>query len=200
MYSDMSMRIIESASSNMNSASVRASSVLPTPVGPKKMNEPIGRFGFFKPARARRMAREMTLIASSWPMMRLCNAWSMLSSLEVSSSLSLLTGIRVQVETMCAISSGPTVLVFSPLALRFSIHSASMVAFLARIFSSRSRICAARSNSCALMAASFSALTLRISVSTSRISGGNEVDCSRTRDAASSIRSTALSGRKRSEM
>jgi hypothetical protein len=31
--------------SNMNSASARASSVLPTPVGPRKRNVPIGRSG-----------------------------------------------------------------------------------------------------------------------------------------------------------
>ena len=34
MYSDMSMRTIACSESNMNSASARASSVLPTPVGP----------------------------------------------------------------------------------------------------------------------------------------------------------------------
>src|SRR5918996_1285 len=45
MYSLMSMRIMACSSSNRNSASARASSVLPTPVGPKNMNEPIGRFG-----------------------------------------------------------------------------------------------------------------------------------------------------------
>src|ERR1041384_7667616 len=42
-YSDMSMRTIACSSSNRNSASARASSVLPTPVGPRKRNEPIGR-------------------------------------------------------------------------------------------------------------------------------------------------------------
>ena len=45
MYSDMSMRTMWVSSSNRNSASARASSVLPTPVGPRKMNEPIGRLG-----------------------------------------------------------------------------------------------------------------------------------------------------------
>ena len=35
-YSDMSMRIIACSSSNRNSASARASSVLPTPVGPEE--------------------------------------------------------------------------------------------------------------------------------------------------------------------
>ena len=56
MYSDMSMRIMACSSSNRNSASARASSVLPTPVGPRKMNEPIGRRGSLRPARERRMA------------------------------------------------------------------------------------------------------------------------------------------------
>ncbi len=40
----------------MNSASARASSVFPTPVGPRKTNEPIGRFGSWSPERARRSA------------------------------------------------------------------------------------------------------------------------------------------------
>jgi hypothetical protein len=39
-----------SSSPNMNSASALESSVLPTPDGPTKMNEPIGRFGSFRPA------------------------------------------------------------------------------------------------------------------------------------------------------
>ena len=46
-----------SSSSKRNSASVLASSVFPTPVGPRKMNEPLGRLGSFRPARVRRMAR-----------------------------------------------------------------------------------------------------------------------------------------------
>ena len=57
MYSDMSMRIIASWESNMNSASARASSVLPTPVGPRNRNVPIGRSGSCSPARERRSAR-----------------------------------------------------------------------------------------------------------------------------------------------
>ena len=55
-YSDMSRRTIAFSSSKRNSASARASSVLPTPVGPRKRNEPMGRFGSFMPARARRTA------------------------------------------------------------------------------------------------------------------------------------------------
>ena len=59
---------------NRKSASALDSSVLPTPDGPRKMNEPLGRFGFFRPARVRRIAlltRPMT--ASSWPTMRSCS-------------------------------------------------------------------------------------------------------------------------------
>src|SRR5579872_3752713 len=55
MYSDMSMRSMARSSSKRNSARARASSVLPTPVGPKKMNEPIGRLGSLSPARERRI-------------------------------------------------------------------------------------------------------------------------------------------------
>ena len=65
MYSDMSTRISALASANRKRASARASSVLPTPVGPEKTNDPIGRLGSLRPARLRRMAREMTVIASS---------------------------------------------------------------------------------------------------------------------------------------
>src|SRR5690349_22137526 len=41
---------------NRSAASAFVSSVLPTPVGPKNMNEPVGRFGSCRPARARRTA------------------------------------------------------------------------------------------------------------------------------------------------
>ena len=63
----MSTRISAVGSANRNLASDRASSVLPTPVGPLKMNEPIGRFGSLSPARVRRMAGDTALMASSWP-------------------------------------------------------------------------------------------------------------------------------------
>ena len=71
-YSLMSMRTIASWLSNMNSASARASSVLPTPVGPTKRNEPIGRSGSWSPARERRIALATALTASSWPTTRSC--------------------------------------------------------------------------------------------------------------------------------
>src|SRR6266480_3380851 len=50
MYSLMSMRMTARSSSNRNSASARASSVLPTPVGPRNRNDPIGRLGSLNPA------------------------------------------------------------------------------------------------------------------------------------------------------
>src|SRR2546426_6353716 len=52
----MSRRTIASSSSNRCRASARASSVLPTPVGPRNKNEPMGRRGSLRPARARRIA------------------------------------------------------------------------------------------------------------------------------------------------
>ena len=51
----------------MNSAKALASNVLPTPVGPAKMKQPVGRLGSFSPLRLRRTALEIDLIASSWP-------------------------------------------------------------------------------------------------------------------------------------
>ncbi len=52
MNSLMSSRTIACSSSNSTSASALQSSVLPTPVGPRKMNEPIGRCGSCKPRAA----------------------------------------------------------------------------------------------------------------------------------------------------
>src|SRR5436309_9524533 len=66
MNSDMSKRISDFSLPNRNSARARATSVLPTPVGPRNRNEPDGRLGDFKPARERRIARERAEIAFSW--------------------------------------------------------------------------------------------------------------------------------------
>ena len=85
MYSDMSKRISAFSLPNRKFASARASSVLPTPVGPRNRKLPTGRFGFFSPARERRMARDSAEIALSWLMTRLCSSSSMRSSLSPSS-------------------------------------------------------------------------------------------------------------------
>src|ERR1700730_12505500 len=49
MYSDMSIRIMARSSSKRNSASARASSVLPTPVGARDRYEPMRRVGSAEP-------------------------------------------------------------------------------------------------------------------------------------------------------
>lgn len=102
MYSDMSKDRSASSELNRNSASALESSVLPTPDGPRKMNEPAGRFGSFKPERERRMALESAVTASSWPMMRSCRTPSMRSSFSVSASVRLLTGTPVDMDTTSA--------------------------------------------------------------------------------------------------
>ena len=71
MNSDMSKRTSDFSLPNMNCARVRATSVLPTPVGPRNRNEPMGRFGLFSPARERRMARASAEMARSCEMTRL---------------------------------------------------------------------------------------------------------------------------------
>ena len=52
IYSLISSLTIISSFPYITSAKALANSVLPTPVGPKKRKEPIGRFGFFRPALA----------------------------------------------------------------------------------------------------------------------------------------------------
>ena len=109
MNSLMSILMSVSSEPNMNSASALASSVFPTPVGPRKMNEPIGRLGSLRPARARRTALETISIASCWPMTRLWRASSMWSSRSDSSCAIRVTGMPVHIATTWAISSSSTV-------------------------------------------------------------------------------------------
>ena len=86
-YSLMSMRTMFSSVSNSAAARARASSVLPTPVGPRKMNDPIGRRGSLMPERARMMASATSCTASSWPITR---SWRISSSRSSFSPLALL--------------------------------------------------------------------------------------------------------------
>ena len=165
MYSDMSMRTIASSSPNRNSASVRASSVLPTPEGPRKMNEPVGRLGSLRPARERRIALETTSIAWCWPMTRLWSSSSMRISFWVSASVSLKTGMPVHIETMSAISSSP-IAGRSPPSPDSHCSSSSRFLFVRR--RSLSRRLAAFSNSWASIAASLSRRVVSISSSSSR--------------------------------
>ena len=96
------------SSSNRNSASALASSVLPTPVGPRNRNDPIGRSGSATPARDRRTASATAWTARPWPMMRVPSSSSIRRSLPVSPSSSRPAGMPVQDATTSATSSGPT--------------------------------------------------------------------------------------------
>ena len=109
------------SSPNMAAASALHSSVFPTPVGPTKIKEPMGRLGSLSPARARRIAFATAETASSWPMTRLCSSSSRWRRRALSSSVSLTTGIPVQPATIRATSSEPMVAWHSP---RFFSHSA----------------------------------------------------------------------------
>ncbi len=105
MYSDISTRIRASASSNINSASALLSSVFPTPVGPRKRNEPIGRLGSAIPARERFTALATLVTASSCPTTCSVSDSSIRASLAASSSSMRAAGIPVHRETTPAISA-----------------------------------------------------------------------------------------------
>ena len=156
MYSLISTRMSAEASANRNLASERASSVLPTPVGPEKMNDPIGRRGSLRPARLRRMERASALIASSWPTTEPCSSSSMRSRREVSASCRRVTGIPVHRLTMNAISSSPSV---GRCDCRRCSHSSCLRRISACSSRSLSRSEAARSKFWSRTAASFSLLS-----------------------------------------
>ena len=109
MYSLISIRIIASSDPNIASAKALANSVLPTPVGPKNINEPIGRVGSDKPLRARRMDLATALMASSWPTTRLCKIFSKLTKRSLSVLVNCVTGTPVHSATTSATSSALTV-------------------------------------------------------------------------------------------
>ena len=108
MYSDMSMRTRARSSSKRHSASAFASSVLPTPVGPRKKKLPMGLLGSESPARLRRTAAATAATASSWPTTRLWSSASRFLSLSISPCIILDTGTPVHSETTSAISSDVT--------------------------------------------------------------------------------------------
>ena len=108
IYSLISIRTIFVSSSNKFCASALASSVLPTPVGPKNRNEPIGLPGSFIPAFDLIIDSVIFVTASSCPITRLCNCSSKWRVLFLSVSVSLATGIPVQREMIFAISSSVT--------------------------------------------------------------------------------------------
>jgi hypothetical protein len=160
------------------------------------MNEPPGRFGSFRPARVRRIARLSAVTACSWPMTRLCSSSSILSSRVDSSSDSFTIGMPVATARTSAMSSSSTSATTS-MSPAFHCFSRSPLARISFFSSSRSD--AASSKSWLSIAPSLRRRTSAILSSNSRRSGGAVIRRIRSRDPASSIRSIALSGRNRSE-
>ena len=97
------MRMSESSDSNKVLAIDLASSVLPTPVGPRNTKVPIGLFGFLSPILFRCMALVIFSIAASCPMTDLRNSCCIFLSLDVSSKATLATGIPVIIAITSAI-------------------------------------------------------------------------------------------------
>ena len=172
MNSDMSKRMSARSLLNKNCASERATSVLPTPVGPRNRNDPTGRSGFFKPARDRRIARASAEIAGRCEMTRLCSSISVRNSFCVSSSLSELTGMPVQraitSSTSSRVTSAETIASSSGCIRKFDVSPYDRDHSFSSFQSARLP--------CSRLTRSF------------------------TRAPASSITSMALSGRKRSGM
>ena len=94
--------------SKRNSARALASSVLPTPVGPRNRNEPIGRFGSCSPARLRRTASATACTAASWSTIRRWIWSSSFSSFSRSVVSIRASGMPVHWLTTSAISSEST--------------------------------------------------------------------------------------------
>ncbi len=191
-YSDMSILTIASLSPKMNSATLFASSVLPTPDGPMNRKDPMGLLGSFNPALDLLMDLAITETASSCPTTFRPISSSILRSRFVSSSVSWVIGTPVQEETIWAIDSSPTsglsCLSIEPIFL-------AAASYLDLISSSLSRNWAAFSYSWSLTAVSFSAFILSSSLESSTTSGGATAELSITLAEASSTRSIALSGR-----
>ena len=104
----MSILTIWLSESNKFSAKALASSVLPTPVGPKNKKDPNGLLGFCKPALDLKTASETASTASSCPITRLCKLSAKCKSFSRSPSTSLLIGIPVILLITSAISLSVT--------------------------------------------------------------------------------------------
>jgi len=108
MYSDISNRIMECWSLNKKSARVFASSVFPTPVLPRKRNDPRGFDSSVIPVRDRLMALETDSMACCCQMSFWESSVSIFLSFSHSDPMSFFNGMSVQWEMMLAMSSGMT--------------------------------------------------------------------------------------------
>mmetsp|Transcript_6428 Transcript_6428/g.16336 ORF Transcript_6428/g.16336 Transcript_6428/m.16336 type:complete len:241 (-) Transcript_6428:1443-2165(-) len=108
MYSLMSILTMASSLLKRKLASVLASSVLPTPVGPKNMKEAVGRLGSARPALLRMMASATAVTASSCPTTRKCSSSGKWRSFSFSDWTSFLTGMPVHLEMTSLMSASVT--------------------------------------------------------------------------------------------
>ena len=139
----------------------------------------------------RRMARATALIAFSWETIRLCSSSSMRRSLADSSSLTAVMGMPVHFETTSSMSALVTSWAPAP---PMSQCSRTICRF------SRWATSSSRKNVRPRRAASPRSTTTRILRENSGVSSRAAASRSFTRLPASSSRSMALSGRKRSVM
>ena len=190
MYSDMSIRTMLDSSSNMNWANDLASSVFPTPVGPKKMKLPIGRRGSLRPERDLLIASATAMTASSWPMSRWWRLSSMCTNRSPSPSKRRPVGMPVHFETSSAISRSPTTMSVRRSFCR-TLRSDSYSS-VKRSLSTRSS--AARSYSVRWAAVSSWSNRSAMRSSIFFTSAGRLSTSIRSLLAASSMKSTALSG------
>ena len=128
MYSLISIRISASAEPNISLDNSLAKCVLPTPVGPKNKNVPIGLLGSFSPTRLRRIAFTRVSTALSCAMTLDSNSSFIPRSLIPSACAMRCTGIPDIIETTSAICVPSTV-------SRFSFKLSSHACFISSSFS-----------------------------------------------------------------
>ena len=191
----ISIRINASEEPNIYLANSLAKWVLPTPVGPRNINVPIGLFGSFSPTRLRRMALTSFLIASSWAITFDCRSSFMPANLMPSACAIRCTGMPDIIDTTFAISSSSTV---SRLSFKRSSQSFFITSNWTASSFSLSRKLAASSKFCDLTASFLLFLASSINFSWSSISLGTLTLVRCTREPASSSASIALSGKLRS--
>ena len=175
MYSLISIRTILFSSSNRLCANAFASSVFPTPVGPRKRNDPIGLLGSLIPALERMIASVTSSTPSSWPMTLLWSSSARWSVLFLSLSFNFATGIPVHLETILAISSSVTASWTRDNSFSLTFSSSSSSCFCSW---GSSPYC-----SCAALFRSYSLCALLISLFTCSIS--SRIFCTRSTECFS---------------
>ena len=192
MYSLMSILIKESSESNNSLANTLANWVLPTPVCPRKIKEPIGLLGSFNPTLFLWMAFTTLATAWSWPTTFPFIIWGSSPSLWLSASATLFTGIPVIIETTSATLSSVTTSLFN---LESSSHCCWAECNAASMFFSSSRSFAASSYFWPLTAFVLLLLIFSSCFSNSRTCSGTTILVIWILEPASSKASMALSGK-----